>query len=139
MYERKFEKVKYFSGRNRMIEASPEVAKFFWGEGGIVPHIDDIAERFYSDECVYRACPIRFSIGFILFTREMWQSMGMFRVPLHGAGMGQDEKQICCQAMMFSKAVIVSENTVAGHLSFGLQNEAMHEYYLQHRDRFALR
>ena len=139
VYEKKFERAKYCSGRNRMIEASPEVAKFFWGEGDNVPTIDEMSERFHADEFEYRACPIRFSIGFILFTREIWNLMGMWRVPLRGTGMGNDEIQICCLAMSKSKAVIVSENAVAGHLSFGLQNEVMKDYYLSHRDIFGLR
>lgn len=137
-YTQKFEKPKYYSSRTRKIEADPQAAKFFWGEGGFVPSIDDMAERFYSDKLEYRACPVRFSIGFILFKRELWQNMGMFRVPRKGAGMGTDEIQICSRAMSESEAVIVAENAVAGHLSFGLQNEAMKEYYLSHREKFRL-
>lgn len=138
IYAQKFEKPKYYSGRSRKIEADPEAAKFFWGDGGFVPPIDDMAGRFYSDKLEYRACPIRFSIGFILFRRETWQKMGMFAVPLRGSGMGGDEVQICSRAMSSSEAVIVAENTAAGHLSFGLQNKAMKEYYLQHREKFRL-
>ena len=62
----------------------------------------------------------------------------MFNVPFEGSGMGGEENDLCCLAMRDSKAVIVSENTIAGHLSFGPQNAAMKEYYLQHRERFRL-
>lgn len=75
----------------------------------------------------------------MLFRREIWNTLGMFRVPLRGVGMGGDEVQLCGLAMTVSLAVIVSENAAAGHLSFGPQNEEMREYYLQHRERFALR
>lgn len=138
VYEEKFDKAGYFRVRTHMIDTNPEAAKFFWGKGGFVPLIDEMDERFYSDELEYRACPIRFSIGFILFRRETWQKMGMFTVPFKGAGMGNDEVQICSRAMSSSEAVIVAENTAAGHLSFGPQNAAMKEYYLQNREKFRL-
>lgn len=70
IYTQKFEKPKYYCSRTRKIEADPEAAKFFWGEGCFVPSIDEMAERFCFGDLEYRACPIRFSIGFILFRRE---------------------------------------------------------------------
>jgi hypothetical protein len=61
--------------------------------------------------------------------------MGYFTVR-KGTGMGQDEVQICSLAMTISRAIIVSENTVVGHLSFGKQNEAMKAYFLTHPEVF---
>ena len=138
-YENRFGKTGWLPFQNLPVWKNPDSAKFFWGEDNIVPHIDDIAERFYSDKFEYRACPIRFSVGCILFSRKTWQDIGMFRVPLRGSAMGGEEVQLCCLAMRDSLAVIVSENTAAGHLSFGPQNAGMKDYYLHHRDRFALK
>jgi hypothetical protein len=63
--------------------------------------------------------------------------MGFFEVR-NGSGMGHDEVQLCSLAMTISRAIIVCENTVVGHLSFGKQNEAMKEYFLSHREQFKI-
>lgn len=137
VYTEKFERPIYASYAARQIESNPEVAKFFWGEGELFPHIDALAKRLQGEAFAYSACPIRFSIGAILFTRETWEKMGMFPV-VKGAGMGIDESEFCAYCIKESQAIIVSENTVVGHLSFGKQNSAMKEYYEQHTERFAM-
>ena len=138
-YEKKFEKVMIAAGPDKMVENNPDVAKFFWGEGNIVPSIDEMNKIFQLEPLAYKVCPIRFSIGFILFSRKCWNDMGMWRVPFFGTAMGQDEVQICSCAMTDSRAIIVSENTVVGHLSFGKQNEPMKKYFLEHKDVFAIK
>ena len=138
-YENRFEKIKVAAGQERMVENNPEVARFFWGAGGIVPSIDTLNKKFQHEPLNYSVCPIRFSIGFILFHRNTWLDMGMLRVPLWGSAMGEDEVQICSCAMRQSKAIIVAENTVVGHLSFGKQNEQMKKYFLEHREVFAVK
>lgn len=137
-YEKRFERVKYASYPTRMVEKDPRVARFFWGEGGYIPSIDELSERFGNETFSYRPCPIRFSIGCILFSRKTWQDMGMWNVPLRGSGMGADEAQICSYAIVQSQAIIVSENTVVGHLSFGQQNESMKVFYQNHPEIFSL-
>ena len=42
-YERRFERPIYASYSTRLIEKSPDAAKFFWGEGGYIPSIDEMA------------------------------------------------------------------------------------------------
>ena len=138
-YEEMFERPLYAAGANRMIENNPDVAKFFWGEKNIIPSIDELAEKFGMQPMDYRACPIRFSIGAILFNRTMFEDMGMFSVNRKTTAMGADEIELCSNAMKNSKAIIVSENTVVGHLSFGGQNAAMKEYYLANRDKFRVK
>ena len=91
---------------------------------------------FQIQKMEYRACPIKFSIGMILFHRNLWKAMGGWATPPTGAGGGAEEIQICNFCMMNSLGIIVSENTVVGHLSFHQQNEAMKEYYLTHREKF---
>lgn len=139
VYKKLFEPVKYAAVSNRMIGQSAEVAKFFWGENDIIPTIDYMNEEFSRSDLTYRACPIRFSIGFILLHRSMWDAIGGWPVPEYGSGMGMDEDIVNSICTTNSFAMIVSENTVVGHLSFGHQNEAMKEYYLANKDKFTLR
>ena len=137
-FNENFEKVKYATGDKRMIENSPEVAKFMWGDNGIVPHIDDINEMLQNSPLSYSAVPIRFSIGAILFHRNLWENMQYFKVRF-GIGLGLDERQICTYCMITSKAMIVSENCCVGHLGFQNQNEDMKKYYLNNPQRFEIK
>lgn len=132
VYEEKFEQPKCAAGNKRMIENNPKVAKFFWGDENYLPSIDKIDEELNKDKFDFVPCPIKFSIGAILFERELWKDMGMFHVG-SGAGMGNDEKQICTYCMLASRPIIVSKNTAVGHLSFGPQNKEMKEYYLNRK------
>lgn len=134
-YEKRFEKVKYASRSDRKIEKDPEAAKFFWGKDQMVGSIDEMDEEFYKAPYEYHACPIRFSIGAILFSRELWENMGMFIVD-KGPCMGLDEEQIDSYCVMQSKSMIIAENTVVGHLSFGQQNKEIKNYFLQHSELF---
>ena len=137
VYENKFEKAKYAAGSNRMVENNPDVAKFFWGYENYLPNIDEIDNILHNDAFSYVACPIRFSIGAILYTREFWKEMGMFTVK-KGPGMGLDEIEMCSYAMCNSKAIIISKNTAVGHLSFGKQNETMKKYFQDNIDVFKI-
>ena len=136
-YEKHFESVKYIAGRDRMIESSPEVAKFMWGEGGKVPQIDILNKKLAKMPFQYSACPIRFSIGAMYFSRELWKDMGYFRVE-KGPCMGLDETQVCSFCVCSSRAMIISHNTCVGHLSFGTQNSEMEKYFKKHSDRFKI-
>lgn len=138
VYTKKFERPLYAAGRNRMVETNPEVAKFFWGYEKYLPNIDEMNAKVQADQFEYVACPIRFSIGAILFRREFWTDMRMFDV-LKGSGMGSDEDQICKHCMSKSKAIIVSKNSIVGHLSFGKQNRIMEEYFNANKTLFDLK
>lgn len=134
-YTQMFEKPKYTAGRNRMVENNPKVAKFFWGYKGYLPSIDKMNEIVQNDKFNYIACPIRFSIGAIMFKRTLWDEMNMFDV-LKGSGMGSDEEQICKYCIASSKAIIVSKNSIVGHLSFGVQNKDMEQYFKENKAIF---
>ncbi len=134
-YSAMFEKPVYAAGSDRQIESNPEVAKFFWGDGGFVPDIDEMNRQFQQNAQEERACPIRFSIGAIMFERSLWEEMNYFTV-YSGVGMGCDEVDICTYCCIKSRPLLVSENIVVGHLSFGKQNKAMEEYFHIHKDRF---
>ena len=77
-YTKRFGKPLVLAGSDQAIEINPEVAKFMWGEGGFMPHIDDIDDRLSHNEDEIHPCPIRFSIGAILFPRKTWEDMGYF-------------------------------------------------------------
>lgn len=135
-YEKRFEKPIIMAGNQRMVQSSPDVAKYFWGEENKVPSIDILNDMFASDSVEECLCPIRFSIGAILFTREFWENMGYFHVDLSGNAMGMDETQICEYCMRVSRPIVVSKNVVVGHFSFGPQTNEMIDYYKEHMDRF---
>ena len=138
IYEKKFEKPKYAAGPDRLLEADPATARFFWGEGEYIPQIDDLNERFWKEQKRELACPVRFSIGAILFERSLWEQMGYFQVNRTTNAMGADEAQICSYCCQASRPVMVSENILAGHFSFGPQTQEMKKYYDENRERFAI-
>jgi hypothetical protein len=141
-YEALFEKPRHIIGG--IIENDPNTAKYFWGDGGTMPHIDDLDALFAQQNFKFSACPIRFSIGAILFERGIWEDMGYFNVDKSN-GMGMDEVQFCSLAMTVGKVIIVSENTLVGHFSFhkpfGNSNttDIMKEYFLSHPERFTIK
>ena len=137
-YEEHFEKVKYAAGRDRMIESSPEVARFMWGEGNHIPQIDELSNKFNKAPFEYSACGIRFSIGAIFFPRQLWLDMRYFKVEKSSC-MGLDETQMCSHCICSSKAMIISENVCVGHLSFGTQNGPMEEYFKANKELFKLK
>ena len=120
-----------------MIQTSSEVAKFFWGEGEIVPSIDAMNAAFRIQKMQYSVCPVYFSIGFIHYQRNLWKAMNGWELPPQNSwGPAVDERQICKFCVLASAAIIVAENAVVGHLSFDGQNAAMKEYYLTHKEVF---
>lgn len=120
------------------IFSSPEAALFMWGADGSMPHIDTLNIRFHENAFSYTLCPIIFSIGSIYFRREFWQNMGGFYIQKYGSSMGEDEKQLCTYAMRRERPIVVSENTLVGHLAFGPQSEIMMKYFHEHRERFEI-
>ncbi|MBR6887142.1 MAG: hypothetical protein IKN16_01700 [Selenomonadaceae bacterium] len=136
-YEKMFERVLYGTQNYRMIEKSPDVAKFFWGECGFVPPIDAMNAAFQTQKISYSICPVRFSIGLIFFQRNLWKIMDGWQLPPpNDPGLGVDELQICRACVDNALAMVVAENAVVGHLSFNQQNAAMKNYYLTHREVF---
>ncbi len=141
-FNERFGSIKYESGAQKLpaIESDAKVARFLWGEGGIIPSIDEINRLFYSQEPKETPCPIRFGIGAIMFERDIWEQMHYFDVNRKDKDMmGRDEVKLCQYCMINSRPIMVSENIVAGHFSFGKQTEGMKEYYFQNPDRFVLK
>ena len=132
-YTELFGRPYYAAGPEHRIENSADVAKFFWGEGGYVPKIDEINRLFYEGPTEERACPIRFSIGAILFERQVWESMHYYTVNRRYP-IGTDEEDLCAWCVNNSRPLMVSENVAVGHFSFGPQNSAMRAYFDSHSD-----
>ena len=125
-WEARFGRLRYTEGfyRNTSILSNPDAARFMWGIGNPkLRDIDALNERFAAD-VTYSVCPIRFSIGAILFNRFTWADWGMFPVVM-GTGMGEDEEHVCRYCLMHSKAMVVAENALVGHLAYGPQTGAM--------------
>lgn len=138
-FEKKFGKAYHDGDAQAQIIKNPEIAKFMWGETEEkLRDIDKLSKEFSDQEFAYSICSIRFSIGAILFSRDLWENMGRFNVGL-GTNMGQDEVQLCKYCMIESKAIVVSENTVAGHFSYGPQTSEMKKYYENNRKIFCVK
>lgn len=135
VYTEMFQKPVYATGPEYISGNNADVAKFFWGEGGYIPSVDVLNRKFNEDPLEERPCPIRFSIGAILFERSFWEQIHYFTVRLKSrSDLGIDEESICNGCMNYSRPILVSENVVVGHFSFGPQNAAMREYFDSHRD-----
>lgn len=136
VYKEKFGSFKYSAETDYKALSDPNVAKFFWGEGGVIDKIDNISKRLYNSHTNFSICPTRFSIGAILFSRDFWEEINHFKEEF--PGMGLDEKDLCCEGMLNSKVIVVNENILVGHFSFAIQTEGMKEYYLNHPEMFKL-
>ncbi|WP_455485553.1 hypothetical protein [Gemella sp.] len=140
VYFEKFGEIsKHMAGHDRYIESNPEVAKFFWGKDDYIPTIDELNGIFSAESKKVNPCPIRFSIGAIMFERSLWINMGYFNVDFKGSGLGEDEVQICSYCNLHSKPLMVSENVLVGHLSFGPQNKEMKKFFDQNKDKFIVK
>lgn len=137
----RFEDIKYSSGieHHKWTRDSEGFARYMWGsEEKKLADIDGLTQKFSSEELSISYCPVRFSIGAILFRRVFWDEMEGFPVD-SGSGLGVDEERICWFAMNNSRPIVINENVVVGHLGFGPQTDAMMKYYRQNPALFALK
>lgn len=136
-YEEKFGKAYWGGLLTHELECNPEAAKYMWGAGGSLPHLDTL-NREMSENDTYSVCGVRYSIGFILYHRDMWELMDGFSVTGE-IDMGRDERDLCYWAIIKSHAMIIACNTVVGHFSFGPQTAQMKEFYLANPEYFTIR
>lgn len=126
---------------NKRVLEDGAVARYLWGETqSVLRDIDALTERFMADDLSYTICSTRYSIGAVLFTRDAWEEFGGFPLTFVGSdfGLGDDEEHICHYACFTGRVMVVSENVVVGHLGYGPQTKDMMEYYVKHKDWFAL-
>jgi hypothetical protein len=85
---------------------------------------EDVAARFAARPFGYSPVPHRFSIGAILYERDLWEALGGF-VAIPGGGRGDDEAQLCRECVNLSRIGVVIHDVFAGHFSFGEQDAVM--------------
>lgn len=137
MYESQFEKAVYGGFSESRLEKDPSAAAFMWGYQKIMPHLDDL-NRILEKNNTFSVCGVRFSIGFIMFHRLLWEGMGGF--PVFGKkDLGVDEAEICRYCIQHSQAIVVAENTAVGHFSFRQQTEGMKKFYGEHKELFEIK
>ena len=128
---------------NRQIIDEPLVAEYLWGGSQpVLRNIDRLTEMFNEGNLNFSICPVRYSIGAILFTRGAWEEFGHFPITFVGGsyGLGDDEEHICNYACFTGRVMVVDENIVVGHLGYGgAQTKHMLDYYAVHRDQFILK
>ena len=129
--------------RNQSALRDPRVATYLWGETQpVLRGIDALSGPFAAENAGWTVCPVRFSIGAILFERALWDEMGKFPITFVGSefGLGDDEEFLCRYAYETCRAMVVCESNVAGHLGYGgAQTKRMLEYHAEHPERFALK
>lgn len=97
--------------------------------------LDKTIDEFSSYEIEYEPCPIRYSIGAILFTRDFWDSAKGFISPGNGE-LARDELCLCSYCINSSKAILISKNIFAGHFGFGVQKKDVIPLYKFRKDEF---
>lgn len=134
-FENQFERAIRGGNPNRMIERDHRTAAYMWGYNSPVLTLDELNRYFEKEE--YSICGVRFSIGFILFKRKLWEAMGGFTVS-GNLDLGLDEVELCQWCVTESMAMVIAENTVVGHFSFGNQTEKMKKLHVFQHELFAL-
>lgn len=134
-FENRFEKAIRGGNPNRMIESDHRVAEYTWGCNSPILKLDELNKWFEKEK--YSICGVRFSIGFILFKRKLWEAMGGFMVS-GNLDLGLDEVEMCQWCVTESMAMVIAENTVVGHFSFGRQMERMKKLHAIHHELFEL-
>ncbi len=140
-WEERFGELKYTDCycHHRTVHDDPQAALFLWGEDNpAMDNIDRMNGELQKKKMAYSICPIRYSIGFILFHRDNWIHMGMLPVP-ESSNMGSDEIYLCKYCLMQARVMVVAENTVVGHFNYGgPQARVMEAYYREHNEKFRL-
>ena len=133
-WERQFGRLCFTDGiyHNKAIRESPDAARFMWTIG----QIDDLSEQFSAQGLRYSVTPYCFSIGAILFERSTWLDMGMFDVSVTSNGLGDDENQLCGYCLWHTKAKVICESSLVGHLAFGPQTQTMLAFHRENRRLF---
>ncbi|MBC2606720.1 hypothetical protein [Pelagicoccus albus] len=102
----------------------PEASYYLWKN--ILP-FDETAEKILNSPTDISVCPHRFSIGAFMITREFWSVVGGFKQSPLEAVLGVEEDQICVDCSRHSKPIVVFNNILVGHFSFGPQTKFMTE------------
>lgn len=137
-FTNRFFNPKYTDGlhHHKEVLENSEISKYMWGsENKVLADIDAMTQEFSKGGLSYSVCPMRFSIGALLFKRSAWNEFAGFPVD-GGNGLGADEERICYYTFFTGRAIIINENVVVGHMGYGPQTKDMIEYYLDHKAQF---
>lgn len=137
VYEERFGKAVYGGISENKLEKDAEAAAFMWGYQNVLPQLDELNAMLEEND-TFSVCGVRFSIGFILFHRSLWEDMDGFPVS-GGRDFGVDEIEMCKYCIVNSRAIIVAENTAVGHFSFGQQTEGMKKIYAEQPELFMIK
>lgn len=130
-FSARFPSQHYWSGDmlGDYVHKNTSVAMYIWEKS--VP-FDDVAKSIdETNRGEYSICPIRMSIGAIMFTRDKWEEWKYFEVAGIGA-MGREEEQICAHTINNMQVIIIAEDVFAGHLGFYWQKEKCLKFYTEH-------
>lgn len=110
------------------IHDNAEWARFIWQNS--IPF--DSVSKSIDNGVDIAVCPIRYSIGAILFNRSFIEKNGYLPVGF-GTGMADDEVFLNdkCNEGMYS--IAVATNIFVGHLGFGHQKETCKQFYFAHQ------
>lgn len=122
---------------DEQLRRKPGINAYIWNETG---DIDAFARNHRSMEPGVYDVNVRYMIGFVLYKRSLWESIGGLRV-MAGKGSGDegDEGQFLSHCFLTSKAVFVAKNVVVGHFSYGGAEEEVMRVKKSHPDWFALK
>ena len=100
-----------------------EAQKYIWDVTG---NFDDMAERIQKNNIGYTICPTRFSIGAIMFTRDVWREMKGFEETFaYHYNNGEDEVAINMNCMKNARVIVCCDNVFVAHFSFGGEYDAV--------------
>lgn len=125
-FQKTFGRLRIKDNDTDIIHQSPAFAQWIWKRS--IP-FDSVAARIKEkNRGQLFVAPVRFSIGAILFSRDMWERLGHFKVGMIGA-MGLEEEQFCNFCMNYMYAIVVATDVFVGHLGFFPQKPVCHDFF----------
>ena len=125
-YEQRFGEAKVGNGQRStsFMLWTVEAQKFLWNVTG---NLVDTQKKFDDRSMKYSLCAGRFSIGAIMFSREIWDEMNGFEKDSFPCD-GKDEICINTFCLNESRAIIVAENALVCHYGFGWSYDEMDKF-----------
>ncbi|MBR3306723.1 MAG: hypothetical protein IKI75_05660 [Lachnospiraceae bacterium] len=114
---------------------SPAMGVWIWEK---CTPFDMVAKEFERiNEGKFACCTTRFSVGAFLMLREFWEDMGGFEVAPEGV-LGREEEQMNERCINKVCVMAMDCSILAGHLGFGWQKDAVHQFYDDNREAFKI-